>query len=278
MSVRSWEGDAYIVARRLGFPAGASVWPRSRATRMDSRPRPVWRRWWQVVRTAARFPASAGRALARGRGRRPSRGSRPGPGRSVRRRGSARRRGGRGSTPRPTRGRGARRRAALVVELGEDDEALRPDGGYRQSRAPDRRFGQRPDLPHPPCRKRSFATHADRLRPRLEARRLPSRWTCSATPCGPRASTTRPTFYPRPCLRRPRRPAGTRQLPARSAEGRRARGLGSSTGLVTTVQDLSARGVGLRVLAGRGRRSTPQLRPADSCSGSSRRWPSSSGS
>ena len=43
------------------------------------------------------------------------------------------------------------------------------------------------------CRKPSFATQADRLRPRLEDRRLPSRWTCSATPCGPLASTTRST-------------------------------------------------------------------------------------
>ena len=34
------------------------------------------------------------------------------------------------------------------------------------------------------------------LRPRLEVPTAPSRWTCSATPCGPRASTTRSTFYP----------------------------------------------------------------------------------
>ena len=41
----------------------------------------------------------------------------------------------------------------------------------------------------PVCRKRPFAIHADRLRPRSQKRRAPSRWTCSATPCGPRAST-----------------------------------------------------------------------------------------
>ena len=57
---------------------------------------------------------------------------------------------------------------------------------------------------------------------------------------------------PRLRLRRPRRPAGARQLSARSPEGRRARGSGSSTALgrklahlVNTVQDLSVRGVGL---------------------------------
>ena len=49
--------------------------------------------------------------------------------------------------------------------------------------------------------------------------------------------------------------------------------------LVNTVQDLSGRGVGLRVVAGQGgRRSTPRPRPAASCSASSRRGPSSSGS
>ena len=48
--------------------------------------------------------------------------------------------------------------------------------------------------------------------------------------------------------------------------------------LVNTVQDLSTRGVGLRVLTGKARGSTPPRRPAASCSASSRRWPSSSGS
>ena len=47
--------------------------------------------------------------------------------------------------------------------------------------------------------------------------------------------------------------------------------------LVNTVQDLSNRGVGLRVLTGKARRSTPPP-PGGSCSASSRRWPSSSGS
>ena len=52
--------------------------------------------------------------------------------------------------------------------------------------------------------------------------------------------------------------ARTRQLPRRPEEGRRARGLEArsarpqSRHLVNTVQDLSARGVGLQVLAGQG--------------------------
>ena len=46
--------------------------------------------------------------------------------------------------------------------------------------------------------------------------------------------------------------------------------------LVNTVQNLSVRGVGLRVLTGQGAQ-TPR-RPAASCSALSRRWPSSSGS
>ncbi len=41
--------------------------------------------------------------------------------------------------------------------------------------------------------------------------------------------------------------------------------------LVTTVQDLSARGVGLRVLTGQGAQIAPPP-PAASCSASSRRW------
>ena len=48
--------------------------------------------------------------------------------------------------------------------------------------------------------------------------------------------------------------------------------------LVNTVQDLSARGVGLRGSPGKARRSTPPRPLAASCSGSSPRWPSSSGS
>ena len=53
----------------------------------------------------------------------------------------------------------------------------------------------------------------------------------------------------------------------------------TASDLVNTVQDLSARGVGLRVLtAGKARRSTPPRRPGASCSASSRRWLSSSGS
>ena len=43
------------------------------------------------------------------------------------------------------------------------------------------------------CRKRSFATHADRLRPRLEYRRLPIAGPAARRPAGRGASTTRPT-------------------------------------------------------------------------------------
>ena len=49
--------------------------------------------------------------------------------------------------------------------------------------------------------------------------------------------------------------------------------------LVNTVQDLSTRGVGVCGCSpARARRSIPPPRPADSCSASSRRGPSSSGS
>ena len=225
-------GNASIVARRLGSRQGRRSdrararrgWTRGlgrfgiaggrwRGSRRGSRPR-----------TVARLPAAgvAGRPAVAG----------PGPGRSVRRRGSARRRGGRGSTPRPTRGRGARRRAALVVELGEDDEALRPDGGYRRTRDPDRRFGQRPDLPHPPCRKRSFATQADRLRPCLEDRRLGSRWTRSGTPWE-RPASTRYQRLPRPRVRRP----GTTGRGSTAACGPCGRAMYWAASLVAALSD-----------------------------------------
>ena len=110
--------------------------------------------------------------------------------------------------------------------------------------------------PPPRRRRTSPATPASR-RPTA-----PSRWTCSAT----------------------RRPAGLDSCLRALRDDdllvvwkldRLGRNLAHR---VNTVQDLSARGVGLRVLAARGRRSTPRPRPAASCSASSRRWPSSSGS
>ena len=104
------------------------------------------------------------------------------------------------------------------------------------------------------CRKPSFATQADRLRPRLEDRRLPVAGPAARHPAG-RGRRRRGQPLPRPRLRRPRRPAWPRQLPAGPAEGRRARRLELDRlgrHLVNTVQDLSARGVGLRVLAGDG--------------------------
>ena len=93
------------------------------------------------------------------------------------------------------------------------------------------------------------------IRTRMAA---PSRWTCSATPCGPLASTTRST-------------STTTSPPASATTGRDSTDclralrkgdvlvvwkldrLGRNLAhLVNTVQDLSARGVGLRVLAGDG--------------------------
>ena len=84
-----------------------------------------------------------------------------------------------------------------------------------------------------------------------------SRWTCSATPCGPRASTTRPTST---TTSPPASATTGRDSTAAcgAAEGRRARRLEARPARpqprppVNTVQDLSARGVGLRVLAGDG--------------------------
>ena len=62
----------------------------------------------------------------------------------------------------------------------------------------------------PVYRKRPFTTHADRLRPRLEGRRLPV-----AGPAARRAADRG----------RRRRPPGTRQLRTRAPDGRRARRL-----------------------------------------------------
>ena len=73
------------------------------------------------------------------------------------------------------------------------------------------------------CPKPSFATHADRLRPRLEGGRLPVAGSAARRPCRRRRRQGEP--LPRPRFRRTRRPAGTRQLLARSAQGRHARRL-----------------------------------------------------
>ena len=126
----------------------------------------------------------------------------------------------------------ARARAAdRGARVAEDDEALRPDGGHgdgRRDRAyrdlsVDRppgewRGGSRPrrrraDVLQIAARhvvKRPFATHADRLRPRLEDRRLPVAGPAARRPAG-RCRRRRGQPLPRPRLRRPRRPAGTRQ-------------------------------------------------------------------
>ena len=86
---------------------------------------------------------------------------------------------------------------------------------------------------------------------------VPSRWTCSKTPCGPRASrrststTTSPPAYATTgrdsdsCLRALRKG----DVLVVWKLDRLGRNLAH---LVNTVQDLSTRGVGLRVLAGQG--------------------------
>ena len=107
---------------------------------------------------------------------------------------------------------GGTRPADRGTRVAEDDEALRPDGGYGDGRrdrahrdlngvAAKMRAGSRTLWPPNSAgwggrvsyyRKRSFATHADRLRPRLEDRRLPVVWTRSATHCR-RPALTRST-------------------------------------------------------------------------------------
>ena len=73
------------------------------------------------------------------------------------------------------------------------------------------------------CPTRPFATHADRLRSRLESRRLPVAGPAARRAAG-RGRRRRPRL-PRLRVRRPRRPTGTRQLRARAPDGRRARRL-----------------------------------------------------
>ena len=131
------------------------------------------------------------------------------------------------------------------------------------------------------------ANRADlcRLRPRLEERRLPVAGPAARRPAGG-GRQRRGQPLPRLRLRPPRRPAGSRQLPAGPAEGRRAHGLearpprpqsGSSGRWCPICAPWPAST----------RRPTPRAdrsctvfdpRPAGSCSASSRHWPSSSGS
>ena len=111
----------------------------------------------------------------------------------------------------------------------------------------------------PLCRKRPFTTHADRLRPRLEDRRLPVAGPAVRRPAGPRASTTRPTSTTTspPAYATPGRDSTAACAPCGKGDvlvvwklDRRGRNLAH---VVNTVHDLSARrGVGLRVLAGQG--------------------------
>ena len=98
---------------------------------------------------------------------------------------------------------------------------------------------------------------SDRLRPCLKGRRLPIAGPAARRAAG-RGRRRRPRL-PRRRVRRPRRPPGTRQLCVRAPDWRRARRLEeldrlgrTLAHLVNTVQDLSTRGVGLRVLTGQG--------------------------
>ena len=119
---------------------------------------------------------------------------------------------------------------------------------------------------------RTFATHADRLRPRLEDRRLAVAGPAAGRPGDGRRR--RGQRLPRPRVRRPRRPAGTRQLPARPAEGRCARRLEARPPRSEPHPpgQHRARPVGPAAWAcgcspARARRSTPRPRPAASCFG-----------
>ena len=108
----------------------------------------------------------------------------------------------------------------------------------------------------PVCRKRPFATDADRLRPRLEDRRLPVARPAARRPVGRGHRRGQPVHDfasgvrdDRPgldsCLRALRK--GDVLVVWKLDRLRR-----NLAHLVNTVQDLSARSVGLRVLAGQG--------------------------
>ena len=145
------------------FHRSASVWPRSRAPRMDSRSR-------------------LGPGVAGGRWRKPRRGRPRSPPRRARERHA--------SASAVTAPTGAR---PLVVEPGEGTGEAATLTGVRSDLNP----------PHPLCRKRSFATQADRLRPRLNDRQLPAA-------AGVDDAANRP---------------GLDRLPAAPEEGQRAHGL-----------------------------------------------------
>ena len=92
---------------------------------------------------------------------------------------------------------------------------------------------------------------------RVSKAMAPSRWTCSATPCGPRASTPSNLYHDfasgvrddRPGLDSCVRALRTGDVLVVLKLDRLGRNL---VHLVNTVQDLSARGVGLRVLTWQG--------------------------
>ena len=108
------------------------------------------------------------------------------------------------------------------------------------------------------CRKRSFATHADRPTPASRRPTAPSRWTCSATPLQAAGIDDAANLYhdlasgvraDRPGLDSCLRALWKGDVLVVGKLDRLGRNLAH---LVNTVQDLSARGVGLRLLAGDG--------------------------
>ena len=131
-----------------------------------------------------------------------------------------------------------------------------------------------------PCPKPSFAIHADRLPPGLQGRRLPIAGPAARDAlCG--VGVDAASIYhdfasgvrdDRPGLENCLRALRTGDLLVVWKLDRLGRNL---THLVNTVQNLSTRGVGLRVLAAKVRRSTPPPPLGASCSASSRRWWSS---
>ena len=108
--------------------------------------------------------------------------------------------------------------------------------------------------PSPACRKRPFTTHADRLRPRLEGGRLPVAGPAALRAAGVDAGHVYHDFASgvrddRPGLDSCVRALRTGDVLVVWKLDRLGRTLAH---LVNTVQDLSTRGVGLRVLTGQG--------------------------
>ena len=183
---------------------------RSRATSSDSRPRPRRRGWWQVrvVCGRGRDPTLS-RYPPRGAAFRAS----EDPARAMRASDPAFRVDQRVGAEPLDRRRGRPDGSRTPAGLDEPaDQVLCARGASSRSRSATAGPAG-PPLPATPASRRATAT---------------SRWTCSATPCGRRASTTRSTST----TTSPPASATTGRvstLPAGPAEGRRASWSGSST-------------------------------------------------